>query len=303
LKKALVDETDPSIKLRMLKRDKNSDAAFHYRIDICLDDIKEPILCCPNDPDDAKTLSEHLQTTPDADGKVRHEFVFNEGKEGKFPRQFPYGEDFYSVAGTSVQEVFIGSCMTNIGHFRAAAQILEGMEEQIKDGLPTRLWVVPPTKMDGEKLAAEGILGATGFFNSKAMAGMAKGKLDVKLSQGGAREEIAGCSLCMGNQARMDDHVTALSTSTRNFPNRMGKMGMVFLASAELCAVAAALGYIPTAEEYIMIWRECIDQKKAFQYLNFHLMEEFVEKANLVEIDDNNNPTVHAPGSGYARNN
>lgn len=165
----------------------DADAQYAAVIEIDLSEIDEPILCAPNDPDDARKLSE--------------------------------------VAGTNIDEVFIGSCMTNIGHFRAAGKLLEKI-----DTLPTRLWIAPPTKMDEDELRREGIYNIFGRV--------------------GARMEMPGCSLCMGNQARMATGSTAVSTSTRNFPNRLGTDTMVYLASAELAAVAAMLGHLPTIEEY-----------------------------------------------------
>merc|ERR1719350_2408338 len=158
-------------------------AQYHKVYEIDLNNITEPILCCPNDPDDAKTLTE-------------------------------IGEE-------KIDEVFIGSCMTNIGHFRAAGELLRDFSGQ----LPTRLWIAPPTKMDEAMLIAEG------FYSIYGKAG--------------ARTEMPGCSLCMGNQARVADEATVVSTSTRNFPNRLGQGANVFLASAELSAVAAIVGRLP----------------------------------------------------------
>merc|ERR1712007_406837 len=174
-------------------------AEYHTVIDIDLADIKEPILCAPNDPDDARTLS--------------------------------------AVAGEKIDEVFIGSCMTNIGHFRAAGELLKNYDGQ----LPTRLWVAPPTKMDEAQLTNEGYYSVYGKV--------------------GARTEMPGCSLCMGNQARVADKATVVSTSTRNFPNRLGRGANVYLASAELAAVAAILGRLPTKEEYIAQY-EALGKKK-----------------------------------------
>merc|ERR1712124_12507 len=171
----------------LMERDEN--AEFHKVYDINLDEITEPILCCPNDPDDAKVLSD--------------------------------------VAGDEIDEVFIGSCMTNIGHFRGAGKLLE----DYSGSLPTRLWIAPPTKMDAAQLTAEGYYSTFGRV--------------------GARTEMPGCSLCMGNQARVADKSTVVSTSTRNFPNRLGKGSNVYLASAELAAVASMLGHLPTPEEYL----------------------------------------------------
>ncbi|WP_218310162.1 bifunctional aconitate hydratase 2/2-methylisocitrate dehydratase [Alteromonas antoniana] len=196
----------------LMRADK--DAEYAEVIEINLDDIKEPIVCCPNDPDDAKTLSE--------------------------------------VAGDKVDEVFIGSCMTNIGHFRAAGKLLE----QYNKTLPTRLWISPPTKMDKAQLMEEG------YYNIYGRVGV--------------RTEMPGCSLCMGNQARVDAGATVLSTSTRNFPNRLGDGANVYLTSAELAAVGAIVGRIPTAEEY-MEYAGKIDSMAAdvYRYLNFDKMENF----------------------------
>mmetsp|Transcript_20827 Transcript_20827/g.37965 ORF Transcript_20827/g.37965 Transcript_20827/m.37965 type:complete len:904 (-) Transcript_20827:198-2909(-) len=202
-----------------------ADAGAEYAavIEINMDDIKEPILCCPNDPDDAKTLS-------DCTGKI--------------------------------DEVFIGSCMTNIGHYRAAGKMLSQFEGQ----LPTRLWIAPPTKMDQEQLTAEGFYATYGKV--------------------GARTEMPGCSLCMGNQARVADNCTVVSTSTRNFPNRLGKGANVYLASAELAAVAAILGKLPTAEEYLNYYVELGKSKASvYKYLNFDQVDSFVEAASEVTIE------------------
>ena len=171
----------------------DSEAEYFKVIEIDLNEIKEPLLACPNDPDDIKTLSE--------------------------------------VAGTKIDEVFIGSCMTNIGHFRAAAEVLK----QVDGGLPTRLWVAPPTKMDEHQLTEEGIYNIFGTS--------------------GARTEMPGCSLCMGNQARVAANSTVVSTSTRNFPNRLGQGADVFLASSELAAVSAALGKFQPCQS---IWSICL---------------------------------------------
>merc|ERR1711934_750223 len=183
------------------------------------------ILCCPNDPDDAKLLSE--------------------------------------VRGQKIDEVFIGSCMTNIGHYRAAGKMLS----QCKEGqLPTRLWIAPPTKMDQEQLTAEGFYATYGKV--------------------GARTEMPGCSLCMGNQARVADNCTVVSTSTRNFPNRLGKGANVYLASAELSAVAAILGRLPTPDEYLRYHSELAkDAESIYKYLNFDQVDSYVEAAGEVEID------------------
>jgi len=211
-----------------LKADAN--AEYAHVIEINMDDIKEPIVCCPNDPDDAKTLSD--------------------------------------VQGDPVQEVFIGSCMTNIGHFRAAAQMLKATTTP----LPTRLWICPPTKMDEEKLTQEGVYDV--FKNLKGTGGNT-----------GCRTELPGCSLCMGNQARMDDGITALSTSTRNFPNRMGKGCNVYLASAELSSAAAVYGKIPNKEEYLKMY-ESVDMDKAFIYLNFNELDAFNKRAAEYETEE-----------------
>jgi aconitate hydratase 2 / 2-methylisocitrate dehydratase len=196
----------------LLRADK--DAEYAEVIEINMSEIKEPLLACPNDPDDVKTLSD--------------------------------------VAGTVIDEVFIGSCMTNIGHFRAAGRLLQASGEAI----PTRLWIAPPTKMDEHQLKEEG------FYNIFAQAG--------------ARTEMPGCSLCMGNQARVAAKSTVVSTSTRNFPNRLGQGADVFLSSAELAAVASILGRLPTTEEYMKYAGE-IDSMSAdiYQYLNFDRMPDF----------------------------
>ncbi|MFN1650958.1 bifunctional aconitate hydratase 2/2-methylisocitrate dehydratase [Vibrio rotiferianus] len=196
----------------------DADAEYAHIIEIDLADIHEPILCAPNDPDDARLLSD--------------------------------------VQGTQIDEVFIGSCMTNIGHFRAAGKLLE----QFGGQLDTRLWVAPPTKMDRDQLTEEGYYGIYG--------------------RAGVRIETPGCSLCMGNQARVADKATVMSTSTRNFPNRLGTGANVYLASAELAAVGAILGKIPTKEEYLEYAKQ-IDATAAdtYRYLNFHKMDEYTKKA------------------------
>ncbi len=203
----------------------DADAEYAEVIEINMSEIKEPILACPNDPDDVKTLSD--------------------------------------VAGTKIDEVFIGSCMTNIGHFRAAANLLK----EFGGSLPTRMWVVPPTKMDETQLVSEGI------YNIYGTAG--------------ARTEMPGCSLCMGNQARIADNSTAMSTSTRNFPNRLGTGADVYLSSAELAAVGAILGRIPTFDEY-MEYAQKIDPMAAetYRYLNFDQIDEYVEIAGSVNVDE-----------------
>ena len=195
----------------------DADADYAAVIEIDMSAIKEPILACPNDPDDVKPLS--------------------------------------AVAGAKIDEVFIGSCMTNIGHFRAAGHILNGAQD-----LPTRLWIAPPTRMDAEMLSGEGYY---------AMLGKA-----------GARMEIPGCSLCMGNQAQIRKGSTAISTSTRNFPNRLGVDTQVYLGSAELSAVCALLGRIPTMEEYLQ--HSAPLGKKAeeiYRYMNFDQIPAFSSAA------------------------
>ncbi len=194
------------------------DAQYHKVFEIDLADVKEPLVACPNDPDDIKTLSE--------------------------------------VAGTPIDEVFLGSCMTNIGHFRAASRLLEEHGEPV----PTRMWVAPPTKMDKAQLMQEG------HYNSFALAG--------------ARTEVPGCSLCMGNQARVRPNSTVISTSTRNFPNRLGKGANVFLGSAELAAVAAILGKMPTLAEYRQ-YTSSLDPmaKDIYRYLNFNELTEYTALA------------------------
>ncbi len=193
--------------------ERDEDAEYAAVIEIDLNEITEPILACPNDPDDVATLSEVL-----ADPKRPH----------------------------IIDEVFVGSCMTNIGHYRALGEVLKG-EGQI----PTRLWVVPPTKMDERQLTEEGYY---------AIYGAA-----------GARTEIPGCSLCMGNQARVKDNAVVFSTSTRNFDNRMGKGAQVYLGSAELAAVCAMLGYLPTKEEYLNIVKKLEGKEdEIYRYLNFN---------------------------------
>jgi len=198
-------------------------ATYHTTIDINMDDITEPILCAPNDPDDARLLSE--------------------------------------VMGQKIDEVFIGSCMTNIGHFRAAGKVLATFEGQ----LPTRLWVAPPTKMDAAQLTAEGYYSIYG--------------------KAGARTEMPGCSLCMGNQARVADKATVVSTSTRNFPNRLGKGADVFLASAELATVAAVTGKLPDPAEYLETWKK-IDATASdtYRYLNFDTIKNYTDSAQTITL-------------------
>jgi len=198
----------------------DADAEYAAVIDIDLADVHEPIVACPNDPDDVKTLSD--------------------------------------VAGAQIDEVFIGSCMTNIGHFRAAAKLLEG-----KRDLPTRLWIAPPTKMDASELTKEGHYGTFG--------------------NAGARTEMPGCSLCMGNQAQIREGSTAMSTSTRNFPNRLGRNTNVYLGSAELAAICARLGRIPTREEYMAdIGVINANGDKIYRYMNFDQIEEYKQVADTV---------------------
>ena len=200
---------------QLLKAD--ADAEYAAVIEIDLADIHEPIVACPNDPDDVKTLSD--------------------------------------VAGAKIDEVFIGSCMTNIGHFRAASKLLEN-----KRDIPVKLWVAPPTKMDAKQLSDEGHYGVLG--------------------SAGARMEMPGCSLCMGNQAQVKEGATVFSTSTRNFPNRLGKNSFVYLGSAELAAICSKLGRIPTKEEYLAdmgVLTAVSDT--VYQYLNFDKISEYTDLA------------------------
>lgn len=204
----------------LLEADK--DAEYAAVIEINMDDIKEPIIACPNDPDDVCFMSER--------------------------------------SGTKIDEVFIGSCMTNIGHFRAASKLLEG-----KSDIPVRLWMAPPTKMDAKELSDEGHYGVLG--------------------RAGARMEMPGCSLCMGNQAQVHEGATVMSTSTRNFPNRLGKNTFVYLGSAELAAICSKLGKIPTVEEYqanIGIINEQGDQ--IYRYMNFNEIDSYNEVAEKVNV-------------------
>ena len=206
---------------KLMRADK--DAEYAHVIEIDLAEVKEPIVCCPNDPDDARFLSE--------------------------------------VAGDKVDEVFIGSCMTNIGHFRAAGKLLA----QNKEPLKTRLWMSPPTKMDQAQLMEEG------YFNIYGTAGV--------------RTEMPGCSLCMGNQARVAAKSTVLSTSTRNFPNRLGDGANVYLTSAELAAVGAVLGKLPSAEEYMEYAKDLNSMsKEIYKYLNFDQMENYTSKASEANV-------------------
>ncbi|KRE89188.1 aconitate hydratase B [Frateuria sp. Soil773] len=204
---------------QLMERD--ADAEYAAVIEIDLADVHEPIVACPNDPDDVKTLSD--------------------------------------VAGATIDEVFIGSCMTNIGHFRAASKLLEG-----KRDIPTKLWVAPPTKMDQKQLTEEGHYGVLGTA--------------------GARMEMPGCSLCMGNQAQVREGATVFSTSTRNFPNRLGKNSNVYLGSAELAAICSRLGRIPTKAEYMAdIGVINANGEKIYQYMNFDQIEDFRQVADTVE--------------------
>ena len=197
----------------------DADAEYTAVIEIDLAEVTEPVVCCPNDPDDAKLLSQ--------------------------------------VAGDKVDEVFLGSCMTNIGHYRAAGELLN----EVEGSLPTRMWIAPPTRMDEHVLMEEG------YYNTY-------GKV-------GARTEMPGCSLCMGNQARVAPGATVLSTSTRNFPNRLGDGANVYLTSAELASVGAVLGKLPTVDEY-MDYARRIDSMsdKIFRYMNFDQIEEFQAAAD-----------------------
>ncbi|MFT7179556.1 MAG: aconitate hydratase 2/2-methylisocitrate dehydratase [Oceanospirillaceae bacterium] len=199
----------------------DSDAEYAEILEIDVSKITEPILCAPNDPDDARILS--------------------------------------SVAGQQIDEVFIGSCMTNIGHFRAAGKLLDAADS----ALPTRLWIAPPTKMDAAKLTEEG------YYNI--------------FSKAGARIEMPGCSLCMGNQARVADDSTVVSTSTRNFPNRLGAGANVFLASAELAAVSAINGKLPTPSEYFE-YTTTLDTMagEVYRYLNFDQLTDYTAAAEKV---------------------
>ena len=207
-------------KPELLQPDK--DAEYAHIIEINLNDIKEPLVACPNDPDDIKPMSE--------------------------------------VTGDKIDEVFIGSCMTNIGHYRAAAKVLEGT-----GNIPTRLWIAPPTRMDEAQLRDEGVYSVFGIA--------------------GARTEIPGCSLCMGNQARVANKATVFSTSTRNFDNRMGQDARVYLGSAELAAVCAKLGRMPSHAEYMeTVGTKLSDVANIYKYLNFDQMTEY--KAALETLRD-----------------
>lgn len=207
----------------LLQADANAEYAETIEVD--LDQIKEPLVAAPNDPDNIKLISE--------------------------------------CAGDPIHEVFIGSCMTNIGHYRAAAKILEGAEN-----VKVRLWIAPPTRMDEQQLRAEGVYDIFNAVN--------------------ARTEVPGCSLCMGNQARVDDGVTVFSTSTRNFNNRMGKGAQVYLGSAELAAVCALLGRIPTVEEYLEIVSTKLDPfaKDLYRYLNFDQIVGFEDEGRVISKEE-----------------
>jgi len=203
------------------------DAEYADILEVDLDQIREPLVAAPNDPDNIKTLSE--------------------------------------CAGDPVQEVFIGSCMTNIGHYRAAAKVLEG-----EGAVKVRLWIAPPTRMDEQQLREEGYYGI--------------------FAAAGARMEMPGCSLCMGNQARVADNTTVFSTSTRNFNNRMGKGARVYLGSAELAAVCALLGRIPTHEEYLEIVTRKIDPLAAdlYRYLYFDQIPDYENQGRLISVEEEN---------------
>jgi len=218
----------------------DADAEYKEIIEINLNEIKEPLLACPNDPDDVKPLSE--------------------------------------VAGTGIDEVFIGSCMLNIGNFRAAGKVLE---QHAGDGsIPTRLWIAPPTKMDEHQLTEEGYYAIFG--------------------KAGARTEMPGCSLCMGNQARVAPKSTVVSTSTRNFPNRLGDGANVFLASAEMAAVCSILGKIPDMEEY-MAYMNSLDTmaSEIYRYMNFNEIEGYMKGAeNATNIPLQNISDARPPAEG-----
>jgi aconitate hydratase 2/2-methylisocitrate dehydratase len=203
----------------------DADAEYAAVIEIDLDQITEPILACPNDPDNVRLLSDE--------------------------------------AGKPIDEVFIGSCMTNIGHYRAAATVLEGQGENT-----ARLWVCPPTRMDEEMLRQEGYYAI--------------------FEKAGSRMEMPGCSLCMGNQARVEDNTTVFSTSTRNFNNRLGNGAQVYLGSAELAAVCAQLGRIPSKDQYLAIAAAKIDPRGAelYRYLNFDQIDGFEDSGRVVSVDE-----------------
>ena len=201
----------------------DANAKYASIIEIDLNTITEPLIACPNDPDNIKTLSE--------------------------------------ISGNKIDEVFIGSCMTNIGHYRAAGKVLENQGD-----IKTRLWIAPPTRMDESQLKKEG------YYSI--------------FDQAGARTELPGCSLCMGNQARVENEAHVFSTSTRNFDNRMGKDAQVYLGSAELAAVCALLGKIPNVSEYHQVVKEKIAQheENIYQYLNFHHMDDYVSEKKVIGI-------------------
>ena len=201
----------------------DANAKYASIIEIDLNTITEPLIACPNDPDNIKTLSE--------------------------------------ISGNKIDEVFIGSCMTNIGHYRAAGKVLENQGD-----IKTRLWIAPPTRMDESQLRKEG------YYSI--------------FDQAGARTELPGCSLCMGNQARVENEAHVFSTSTRNFDNRMGKDAQVYLGSAELAAVCALLGKIPNVSEYHQVVKEKIAQheENIYQYLNFHHMDDYVSEKKVIGI-------------------
>jgi aconitate hydratase 2/2-methylisocitrate dehydratase len=203
----------------------DADAEYADIIEVNLNEIKEPIVAAPNDPDNIKLMSE--------------------------------------CAGDKIDEVFIGSCMTNIGHYRAAAKILEGVGQT-----QVRLWICPPTRMDEKQLREEGVYGI--------------------FAAAGARTEMPGCSLCMGNQARVGDATTVFSTSTRNFNNRMGKDARVYLGSAELAAVCALLGRIPTVEEYMEIVSKKVNPfaDDLYRYLNFDQISGFEDEGRVIPLDE-----------------
>ena len=201
----------------------DANAKYASIIEIDLNTITEPLIACQNDPDNIKTLSE--------------------------------------ISGNKIDEVFIGSCMTNIGHYRAAGKVLENQGD-----IRTRLWIAPPTRMDESQLKKEG------YYSI--------------FDQAGARTELPGCSLCMGNQARVENEAHVFSTSTRNFDNRMGKDAQVYLGSAELAAVCALLGKIPNVSEYHQVVKEKIAQheENIYQYLNFHHMDDYVSEKKVIGI-------------------
>ena len=203
----------------------DEDAEYAAVLEIDLNELKEPVVAAPNDPDNVKTLSD--------------------------------------VVGDRIDEVFIGSCMTNIGHYRAAAKVLEN--EGVVKG---RLWICPPTRMDEKQLREEG------YYGTFAAAG--------------ARTEMPGCSLCMGNQARVEDNSTVFSTSTRNFNNRMGKGAQVYLGSAELAAACALLGKIPNMEEYLEVVASKIEpfESEVYRYLNFNEIKGFEDEGRVVPREE-----------------